>query len=383
MNNSFLQKMLGRKTNETQPVRYLNNTSGDVFDRYAKLESLYINNSAYDNIMRGAVLSGVKMESIKPYRTPVNRSTEWFTSKLLTNATVQSTNQPLVDAINQFLKWSNFEGKKRGYARNFSLFGDFFAKVLADDSKVWMEEVKAKYVTDFTTDSRGFITSIRIDIPIEDENGMSMTYTEYWTALEENGYYSIWEHRGDRNSDLDKLGTPKDFGFLFELGIDFVPLVYCPFVDFNGMRGLGCTAHTLDKIDELNRMATRLHQLLFIYNKPYNAALSSGQDSNGRPIPKKIKQINLNSNNENTNLDNQDAYVDIDRTILDLTGYDKIEDLIPNLNYDHALKILQAQEHDIELDLPELKSFAMEGSDLAGAGKALRIILANAITREQ
>ncbi len=63
-----------------------------------------------------------------------------------------------------------------------SLHGDLFRKVVPQNGKVWHETVEAEYVTDFTEDTRGFMTSIRIDTPIESE-GVDKIRTEYWTVL--------------------------------------------------------------------------------------------------------------------------------------------------------------------------------------------------------
>lgn len=379
MNTTFLNRMFGRQTNDMQPMRYLSNTAGDVHDKYAKFKACYINNGAYDSILRGAFTAGVKLEAIKPYRTPVFRSVQWYSETLVEDFKIQSTNQNLKTTINQILKWTNFEQMKRELARVFALYGDAYVKVLANENKTWWEIIKATHVTDVTKDSRGFIKSIRIDIPITDENGMSMTYTEYWEANDGEPYYSIWEHSGDRTTDLDKLGTPKDFAFLFELGIDFIPVFTGSFFEFEDMRGLGSTFATLDKIDELNRMATRMHQKLFRYDAPELVALSDGTDANGRPIPKKIKQINLNGNNTDTNYDNQDMYVDLDRRILDLSGYKSIEELNKGLNFADALAILKAQESEIEKDLPEIQF--VESNNLAGAGVGMRLRFTNLIGR--
>lgn len=335
------------------------------------MESLYDNNGAYDDVARVADLEGNWLEAIKPLRSSVNRSVEFYVNHILAGAKITSDKPNVLTAIEQFNKWSNFEGNKRSMTRNLSIYGDLFIKVLVNDKmdKVYREEISAKNVTSFKLNKMGIIKEIRIDLPIE--NGM--TYTEYWTD-EGEGYVSIWEHPFGKSAELDRLGTPKEFLFLAEMGIDFVPVVYVPFIDAR-KRGQGCVSHALDKIDEANRMATRLHQLLFRFNKPYLAVMANSIDAQGRPIPAPRIATKESTNNSKKT----DNVVVGDDSIFYLPGMSKMESVIPDINYGDALNILNAMMHEIELDLPELKSYSLDATQLSG--KAISLILGSAISR--
>lgn len=371
MNNNFISRLFGRTTT-TQPS-YLSNATDDVFQRYAKVESLYKNNGAYDNIQRTAYSSGQWLEAIKPLRSAVNRSVEFYVTQILAGAKIASDKPAVLDSINRFNKWSNFDAKQRTFSRSLALYGDLFIKVITDDQykKVYQEEIKAKNVSSFETDTRGFLTEIRIDI----ELGDGVTYTEYWTnKTNEDGYVSIWEHPFGKDADLERLGTPKEFIYLSEMGIDFIPIVYVKFIDFDD-RGQGCVSHALDKIDESNRIATRLHQLLFRFNKPTVAVMANSVDAQGRPLPAPTLTGKNTSNGAKKTDDTEMG----DDSIVYLPGMSKMEHLIPNLNYGDALAILKDMMNEIELDLPELKSYSLDVNQLST--KSIQLVLGAAISR--
>lgn len=333
---------------------------------YSKLKEYYDNNGLYTGIQGNAYYSNTWVEAIKPVRTVVNRSVEFFVSKVipgdLNNVQIVADNQAVKESIQQVWKWSNFSAQKQVAIRYLALYGDLFFKVVSDTDKVFFEILEPKYITDFKVDSRGYVTEIRIDIPVKNSNGQNLTHTEYWNKE----YYAIWEHQLGE-APLEQLGDAKDFGYLSEFGIDFVPFVHIKFRDTGELRGKSCVAHALDKIDEVNREATRLTQLLFRYNKPIFVISANDKDSNGRPIPApKIKP-------EDTELK--------DNAIVYLPGVSTIQPLIPNINFESALKILQDGMNELSQDLPELRYYSLQDSQLSG--KAIRLLLAGAIDRAE
>jgi hypothetical protein len=84
----------------------------------------------------------------------------------------ETENTELQDAIHQVIKDSNLANNKAPMIRGFSLYGDSFIRVRGDKEKTYLEDLSVFYVTDFGEDSRGFLTYLRIDIPILDDSDL-------------------------------------------------------------------------------------------------------------------------------------------------------------------------------------------------------------------
>jgi hypothetical protein len=221
--------------------------------------------------------------------------------------------------------------------------------------------IDPKFVTSFVADNRGYLIEIRIDTPMDDKT----TYTEYWAK--KDGYFATWIHTLGSGAKLDQLGSPNDYGFLSELGIDFIPIVHTKFRDVGQLRGVSCVRHALSKIDEANRQSTRLAQMLFRYNKPLWAVKANAMDAQGRPLPApKIKTTD-------TTMEMKDD------SIIYLPGNSLMESLIPDIKYGEALTIVQDMMNEIEQDLPELRYYSIKDSNLSG--KAIHYLLAGAIDK--
>jgi len=354
---------------------------------YGLLKAMYDSNNLYSLKTKEAIVDSEFLEALKPLRTVVNRSVEFFVAKVFPTDKMKpaAENINIIEPIEQIATWSNFSGKKQLYLRNLAMFGDLFLKVNVDSDKAFYESINPMFVTDFEADSRGFLQWIRIDIPVNEKsevdsggkfddsalpdrgNKSHLTYTEYWSKT----YFSIWIHGQGATAALDQLGDPRDFGFIAEFGIDFVPFVHIKFRDTGDKHGKAAVEHAIDKIDEANREATRLAQILFRYNKALWAVTSTGLDKDGLPLPPpKIKQIDSVVGSDVTLTDN---------SLISLPGMSKMESLIPNINYDAALAILNAMMLEIEQDLPELKYYSLKEGDLSG--KAIALLLGGALDR--
>lgn len=351
---SIFDRIRNKETNSQLPAT-LNNANLTPFEKYTKVKAFYQNNGAYDEVKRYAYNTSLWLESIKPIRTVVHRSVEFYVAKLIPDLRVVTEKQAVKESIEQFLKWSNFKAKKQVICRDLSLYGDLFLKVVGDSEHVYFEDIKPEFVTDFEEDTRGNLIKVRIDIPFTNEQGMKVYHTEFWSELD--GYFAIWEHTNP-SVDLDQLGSPKEYGFLAEMGIDFIPFVYIKFIDIGNKRGSGCVDHALDKIDEANRQATRLSELLFKYNRAYWALVSEG----------KAPALSV---------DAQDTILR-ENSIIRLGGAD-LKSLVPPINYTDALKVLQDMMSELEQDLPELKYYSLNDSQLSG--KAISLLLAGAIDK--
>lgn len=355
---------------------------------YTALEAYYLNNGVYDAISYYAFENAIWTEAMKGFRNPAHRAVEFYVSKIwagqLPDALpIIAENQRIVDPIHQVWSWSNWSSKKQLASRWFALFGDLFIKTSVASnsagvpSRVYLQLLKPYYVTDFEVDERGFLVYIRLDIPQKrrkpDGTYEPYQYTELWDK--ELNYFAVWEHEHSSSTDISRLGKPMDESEITAFGIDFIPIVHSQFQDIGEDRGLGCFTHALDKIDEANRQATRLHQMLFRYNKPIWAASAGGMDANGRPLP----PPRIGRDNDGTS--SSDTVAIQDETIFTLPGQASLQPLVPSLNYADALGILNAQMLELEQDLPELAYYRLRemGGDISG--RAVRLLLSDAVEK--
>jgi hypothetical protein len=348
----------------------------DSLERRAQLDLMdeyYSNNSLYESTRLLKHYLAVWNEDIRPLRSPVNRSVEFFVSKIaIGEPAIASKGAGVVDAVTKVMEWSNFQIQKPLQVRTMSKFGDLFRKVVSENGKVWHEIVDTKEVTAFSEDVRGFLTTIRIDTPWEH----GKTRTEYWTVEGNVPYMAVWIHSLGEHFSIEQIQDaldPEQYVPLAKMGIDFIPFVRSTFRN-NGTDkwGMNCVEHSLVKVDEANRQATRLHQTLFRYNKPLWGVFANQVLPDGSPVaPPKFKQ--------GTNTDKTEAELR-DNSVLYFPGMSTIESLIPQIDYTAALAILNSQERELEKDLPELLYYAMTPeSNLSG--EAIRNLLGAAVDR--
>jgi len=341
-------------------------TSAEAF--YNQLYSYYGSNGLYDALMSASFYLDKWHEAMQPLRNPANRSVEFFVSKVMPGVLpsalpIMTENDRIVDPIHRIWKWTNLSAKKSTAVRWLSIYGDLWIHPNSNPemNRVYLQFVRPQVITDWKEDERGNVIQIRIDVSI----GNGRLHTEYWTPEE----YWIWEHSFGKNTPVNQLGGPVDFGFTSELGIDFVPYVHVKFRDVGEKRGFGAYTHALDKIDEANRMATRLHQMLFRYNKPLWALQANGMDPTGRPLP----PPSLPNKEPLTNDLSEDD-------VIRLPGNSSIDTMVPDIRYGDALSILQDMMGEIEKDLPELAYYKMKEQGSL-SGRAVRLLLSDAIDR--
>lgn len=350
--------------NETLPGSVMASITNDPINLYDALEILYNNDSKLTDT-----------DTTRRLRTVVNRSVEFYASKMMPGDSIAAiTDRPGVkDAIEKVLRVSNFQANKPAMLRNLALYGDQFTRIRGELDKVYMEDIKPRYVTDFTEDSRGFLTSLRIDIPTSDEAGGTVTYTEFWTLAG----LSIWQGYHNRSTPLSQMGDPETFTELSGFGVDFIPVVHTKFKNTGDKRGQSCVYHALDKIYEANRLATRLNDLQFRHNKPIWAALANAMDKEGRPMPPPMVKTSGSKANATAA---EEAKETILGDVVYLPGTADMKALIPGINYEHALKILNAQMEELEEDLPELRYYSIQDNGQL-SGEAIKKLLGAAIDR--
>jgi hypothetical protein len=331
---------------------------------YDHLWSYYANNGLYDAIANAAAVLQEWMEAMRPLYNPAHRSVEFFAGHIMAGNFPQdiplvTDNARIVEPVELIAKWSQLNAKKPSALRWLSVYGDLFihpASNAADD-KTYLQFVKPHVATLWKEDERGNVVEIRLDIGLED----GTVHTEFWNKE----IWQIWEHKFNRNTPLSMLGFPIGEGLTSDFNIDFCPFVHVKFKDVGEKRGWGAFTHVLDKIDESNRMASRLHQMLFRYNKAFWVATAGGMDSQGRPLPPPVGAETIDVE---------------DDTIASMPGTADLKALIPDIKYGDALTILNNQLTEIERDLPELRYGEIPQTQ-AVSGRAIKLLLAGAIDR--
>lgn len=348
-------------------------------EQYRMLEAVYKQNGVYEILAK--LFGDIALaKDLRNLRSPAFRTVEFYSAKcwpgMLPDALpIEAKNKRIVEPIKQVWTWSNWSIEKQTCIRWFAMFGDMFLKVATDGdgegpvSRVFLQNIKPEYVSDFDADVRGILQYIRMDIPQTRRlsNGKKEAYihTEVWNREE----YRLWEHTKKIDEELEKLGTPTRSAPLASFGIDFVPLVWMPFRSIGDERGVGAFTLQLEKIDEANRQATRLHQMLFRHNKAFWALMANAQDKAGRPLP----PPKIAGSEENV-LEIEDD------TIVNLPGMSTLESLVPQIDYAAALEVLNAQLREIKEDLPELAYYALREMG-EPSGVAVRLLLSDALDR--
>jgi hypothetical protein len=371
---------------------------------YELLRAMYLCNGLYDDVARTLYDQAIWREALKPLRNPSYRVVEFYVSKVwpgtlpdaLPIVVEDGANEAIVPAIEQVWQWSNWASQKQVFVRWAAIYGDVFVKVATRTrsdrtgqvERVYLQLIDPMHVRDFDTDERGYLTWIRIDIPKTRRVGdrvESYTHTEVWDkamplATAEGprtiGTYRRWEHtRGDER-DLEQLGDPVESRLLSEFGIDFVPIVHCQFRDIGEQRGMGAYVHAIDKIDEANRQATRLHQMLFRHNANTWALEGTGAlVRDGRSVPPpRIEGLSGSSTEDGGTLTVGDEQ------FLPLPSGWTLKSVVPQLAWADALAVLNAHMLELEKDLPELAYYRLRDMGEL-SGRAARLLLSDAIDR--
>lgn len=339
---------------------------------YDVLWSYYHSNDLYSNVQVGLRNAGVSAESMLPLRNPAFRVAEFYVSKLwTTKQEILAPMEQILEPIDRVWRWSNWTNKRRLAARQFAVLGDMFIKVVAreDRTRVYFQLIDPVNMTDFAVDERGFIVWCRMDVPITMQNGNGGWHTEVWNKSE----VRVWQHTKGAGESTDRLGAPMMQLSSGELGIDFVPIVHAKFRDVGNDRGQGAYTHALDKIDEANRMATRLHKLLYRYNSAMWVLSANGVDSSNRPLPPPAL-----SNSAGKGVDDQLTIGD-DR-VFRVPGQATLAPLDNKVDFDASLKVLQDHMLELEKDLPELAYYQLrQMTDVSG--RAIQLLLSDAIDR--
>lgn len=370
--------LLDNRANEALPQREL----------YKLLRAFYYNNDLY-GLLRdlGMYLDEPTLRALK---NPAKRAAEFYPAVIWPGALPQALpisvegNEAIVPAIRQLWVWSNWAIQKQISVRTAAITGNTYLRVGQEETKkrVVMQRIEPEFVTDQDTDIRGYLTYIRIDMPltnrmrppqsqavVELPTVGTPTYTEVWDS---NGG-RIWVHNQGAAVAVSNLGEPTHKIEFSQLGIDFIPVVHTKHLDIGDDHGLGAFTTSLDKIDELNRLATQFHKLLFRHNTPTWTLSPNGTDQMGRPLPAPRLPTN----------DAGEEQLDFGgEKVIKLPGNSALQTLVPPVDYMAAREAIKDYLAELESDMPELiYSRLRDFPEVSGI--ALRTLLSPALSVAQ
>lgn len=370
-----MRRILTRLFGSSAPTQLLTSSLGLLYKEqprlmYELLRYYYFSNGLYDALRSALYQVGAEDESLRPLRNPAARVVEFYAAKLWPGALpgaldVVAENDRIIDPIRQVWEWSNFGARKQVWARWQALYGDVFVKVASDAEagRVWYQLIDPRYVSDFSVDNRSYLRYVQIDIPRDE-----MTYTEIWSK--DAGTLRVWDgHTLGAGASVEALGQPDRLTALTELGIDFVPVVHVRHRDVGDRRGAGAFQMVLDQIDEANRMATRLHRMLFRHNRNLWVLRANAVDKSGRPMPP-----------PRVGTDGTDTLEVGDDSVIRLPGNSQLDSMVPQINYEAALSVLNAHVLELENELPELRYYRLQDAGEL-SGRAIKLVLSAATDR--
>lgn len=359
--------------------------------QYRALRRMYDSNGLYDDLAYFLATQGEWTESLKALRNPSNRVVEFYAAKLMPGGNlaealpIKTDNKLLPDAINRVWTWSNWAAQKQVYARTQAIYGDAFIKIVGrqDPARVSFQLIQPEMVTEIDVDERGYLTHVRIDVPVlrrqPDDTVLARTVTEIWDKATDT--FRIWEHEKSALAPPRDLGTPrnKETGILETTGVNFLPITQAKFRDIGDLRGQGSFEHAFDKIVEADRSATHLHQLLFRHNDVTWALASNGVDANMAPLVAPQIEIDGEIVTGGSSVDLTTLTLGGERFVR-LPGNATLQSLVPDVHYAEALAVLMSHIGEVERDLPELTySKLPELGEMSGI--AIRRIMSAAIDR--
>jgi hypothetical protein len=162
------------------------------------------------------------------------------------------------------------------------------------------------------------------------------------------------------------LGDPQTFTFLYQLGVDFIPITFSRFKDIGKKWGVSCVDHALAKIDEVNREFTNLAEKVF-QNRAY-WIVETGTDSDGLALPAP----------EFPTITDEQAKKMGNMVVVQVPGANA-KLAIPDYAWSEFLAIIKSQEEELQQDLPELRYYTIREQELSGI--AVRTLLAGALDR--
>lgn len=368
-----------------------------VISRYQALNAYRTNNRLYSELKLMLAEANLPDKVIAGFRNPSNAVVEFYSATVWPGANLRESlpihvpinpsngnseaekdrQRRLEDAAYTILRWSNWATQKQPYIRSLATYGDGIIKVVTrtgadgEPRRVFFRIITPENFTDFDVDERGFLTYVRLDIPRSERQSdgklREYIHVEIWDKR--LGTYRTWQVSKDKAFvETDRLGAPlvdQDIEAL--TGSDFVPFVHTKFIDDGENRGMAAIEPALDKIDELNAMAARLHRRLFLYATASEQLVSNVLDPDGMPLGTgPLDEIQWTE----------------DGDILRPPPGFRLDPRNKDVDFEAMLAAIQSQwDHLRQTDLPELDWGQVGDTTREMSGIALRILLTAALAK--
>lgn len=245
----------------------------------------------------------------------------------------KDTDPYLKDAIAQFWQWSNWQAKKSLQVRYGAALGSVLIELIDDveHGKVVADMPWPGFIYDLELDAAGNVKSYVIQYQAYDDETGAYLYTKQIDAQ------SFRYFRDDK---------PFDYGYgsTVENPYGFVPAVWIKHMDVGGDHGSPAIAGSFGKIDELNNLASHVHDQI---HKVIGAPLVMWSDGS-------IKSL-FNTPNRTPTADFIEPASDKENTLM-LKGpaNGRIDSLAGNLSLADSAVYMDKLITEIETDHPEL-----------------------------
>lgn len=350
---------------------------------YTLLRTLARNTRAYQELAATGLKDSIGLEGIRGLRNPTSAVTEFYSNTVspgsLSDMPLVGDNLARIEAPirERVWQWSNWQARKQVYVRGAGLLGEAWLKVATRNDgdgkpiRAFLQLIQPDYitVTDDDTDERGFLTHVRVDVPRivrAEREAKTVIYTEIWSKADQTAYYYATPLDRFQQGEL----TPERQAPFETIGIDFVPFVQAKQRDTGDVRGTPATIDALDKIIELDRMASSLHSRLYRFNQADWVLEGPPTAADGTIIPPPAI------------VDSTADAVDFGgEKILTVPGGWRLSTAIPTVNYDAQLKTIADHWEALkETDLPELRYFSAN-DNREMSGRAIHYNMRAAISR--
>lgn len=325
-------------------------------DIYDLCEAYYLNNDLYA-ALRDAFHQQATVEpsSTVGLRNPAFRLVEFYAAKVFPwdhddGLPVRAERDQILGPIEQIWEWSNWIERQSLAGRFDAMYGDLYLQAATKGdtprtSQAYFTVLNPRFVTETSTDFRGYLTRIRLDVPqaASEASGQEGAYyvTDIWDKATDS--FRRWTHRQGSHAALDALGAPAfERSMRVAYHIDFVPFTHAPFRNIGIERGLSAILTILEKADHANQIATALHQRMFRWNRAFFVSMANLEGAAALGLdddePAAATEIDLSTGEK----------------MINLAGKRTITPLVPNLAWADHLAVVDAMMDELEYDSPEL-----------------------------
>jgi hypothetical protein len=163
----------------------------------------------------------------------------------------EDTNKALKSAVAQFWQWGNWQARKSVQVRYGAALGSVLIEIVDDleNGRVSADVVWPGFVTDISLDTAGNVKGYALEYMAQSEGEEKLDAYIYRKEVDGQSF------RYFRDSEPYDYGngtvTPNPYGF--------APAVWVKHTDIGGVHGSPCIAGHIGKIDELNNLASHVH----------------------------------------------------------------------------------------------------------------------------